>query len=119
MKECTRSGGRRDSGISLNSASRRPERGQNNMRSAYLDGEELTDRPALHRSLSEQLAFPSWYGNNLDALYDLLSTEPEPVRVVICNSAAAAEALGDYWGRFLDVLADTAAEVCTSETQEP
>ena len=39
-----------------------------------LDGELMTDRPTVHDLLSEKLAFPEYYGRNLDALYDLLST---------------------------------------------
>ena len=77
---------------------------------AYLNGGEVPDKQALHRALAEQLAFPSWYGSNLDALYDLLSTEREPVDIVVRNPAALEQALGGYWRCFLSVLKDVGEE---------
>ena len=36
----------------------------------YLDGRALDSREALHQALSALLAFPAYYGKNLDALPD-------------------------------------------------
>ena len=43
------------------------------MRSCTLYGARIADLDALHTALSEGLGFPAWYGQNLDALYDLLT----------------------------------------------
>lgn len=43
---------------------------------------EKIDGPrAFHRLLAEELAFPAWYGGNLDALYDCLTAISRPVRL--------------------------------------
>ena len=39
----------------------------------YLDGRALDSREALHQALSALLAFPAYYGKNLDALHDCLT----------------------------------------------
>ena len=38
----------------------------------YLDGRALDSREALHQALSALLAFPAYYGKNLDALHDTI-----------------------------------------------
>lgn len=42
-------------------------------------------RDALHRVLAEKLAFPNWYGNNLDALYDCLTDLEEETHLILQN----------------------------------
>ena len=60
----------------------------------------------LHRALAESLDFPEWYGNNLDALYDQLTSISQGTLVVLCNfDAADASCKG-----FKRVLADAASE---------
>lgn len=43
------------------------------------------DPTGLHRTFRESLAFPEWYGNNLDALYDCLTEIFEPTHLIISN----------------------------------
>lgn len=43
------------------------------MKQIYLDGNLLSDAAQMHAYLKEQLEFPEYYGNNLDALYDCLT----------------------------------------------
>ena len=38
-----------------------------------LDASKMVSRQEAHRYLKEQLAFPDYYGKNLDALYDCLT----------------------------------------------
>ena len=42
----------------------------------YLDGRALDSREALHQALAALLAFPAYYGKNLDALHDILTGQP-------------------------------------------
>ena len=44
----------------------------------YLDGRALDSREALHQALSALLAFPAYYGKNLDALHDCLTDLSDP-----------------------------------------
>lgn len=43
------------------------------MRKVLLDGNVLADRNTAHRYLKVMLEFPEYYGENLDALYDMLT----------------------------------------------
>lgn len=44
------------------------------MKEILIDCEKLRSRKVLHDYLEEELNLPDYYGRNLDALYDILST---------------------------------------------
>jgi ribonuclease inhibitor len=63
----------------------------------------------VHPYLKEKLAFPSYFGNNLDALYDVLSTYHEPLTICIhCGHTAVAQ--NPQWQSFLHLLHDVSKE---------
>ena len=66
------------------------------MRICVLDGNKITDRETLHKTLAENLSFPDWYGGNLDALYDCLTDFHEDAEIRLVNEAALREHLGNY-----------------------
>lgn len=70
--------------------------------------ENVRSKEELHTLLAEKLSFPSYYGRNLDALYDMLTERTELTCIVIEDSAGLNAALGDYYRRFSRVL--TAAQ---------
>ena len=74
-----------------------------------LDCREMTDKPALHAYLKEKLALPEYYGKNLDALFDILSTYDE-AEVVLREPGAMLNALGAYGCRLLVCFFDAAEE---------
>ena len=80
------------------------------MKTAILNGKKIPDRAALHAALSRELSFPPYYGNNLDALHDLMTEAAEPIRIVLIGKAAFEENLGVYFTRFLRVLEDAQEE---------
>lgn len=80
------------------------------MKTAYILGQEITDRTMLHATLAQQLTFPDYYGENLDSLYDVLCTQAEPCCIVIQNREALQGHLGEYCRRFLRVLLDASLE---------
>lgn len=49
------------------------------MRKAIIDLNIPSTREVLHSYLKEELDLPSYYGNNLDALYDCLTSVTEPL----------------------------------------
>ena len=53
-----------------------------------LDGGKLRYRSRVHRVLARKLAFPAWYGRNLDALYDCLTDLHEDTELVLVNWTA-------------------------------
>lgn len=71
-----------------------------------LDGALMTDRAALHDLLAEKFAFPDYYGRNLDALYDMLSANPEQINVTVIHTEQLLEHLGRYGNSFLLTLQD-------------
>ncbi len=59
----------------------------------------------FHRALQEALGFPEWYGHNLDALYDCLTSLPQTTLVL-----EDFEEMGHFRGGFLGVFLDAARE---------
>ena len=59
-----------------------------------IDCAQIATRDDLHRIFRESLCFPSWYGNNLDALHDSLPTLSGTLRLENWETAQAR--LGKY-----------------------
>lgn len=78
------------------------------MRTVTLDGVRLAERAEAMEYLGGALVLPAWWGRNLDALYDCLTQQGEPVRLCLEHRAAME---GTPFGRLLlRVLADAAEE---------
>ncbi|MBQ7800776.1 MAG: barstar family protein [Oscillospiraceae bacterium] len=60
----------------------------------------------FHQALAEGLAFPAWYGHNLDALHDLLTAIADETRLTLLNF----EGLGPFSRGFRRVLTDAEGE---------
>ena len=69
-----------------------------------LDGREMTDRSAAHDYLARMLQFPTYYGRNLDALYDLLTERREPLEIVILHAEEMKAQMGVYGSTLLHTL---------------
>ena len=80
------------------------------MKSCILDGSALPDAAAVYRKLGEALGAPSYFGNNPDALWDLISEHSgEPIEIVWRHSARSAALLGPQYKQILAVLERAAA----------
>ena len=66
------------------------------MKDITIDCRGIVPRSDLHKAFADALAFPNYYGNNLDALHDCLTEIHEPTRLRLQNWDAAEEALGPY-----------------------
>ena len=73
------------------------------MKVVILDGTNTPTKEALHEYLARELAFPDWYGGNLDALFDCLTAVSEEVTITL-DEAALTESLGPYAQRVEKVL---------------
>jgi len=62
------------------------------MRKITIDCAAVSGLPQLHEVLARELDFPTWYGGNLDALYDCLTAITEETCLSLCHF----EALGRY-----------------------
>ena len=69
-----------------------------------LDGRQMTDRETAHTYLAEQLQFPSYYGRNLDALYDLLTERGEPLEILFTHTEQMKEQMGSYGSTLLHTM---------------
>ncbi len=65
----------------------------------------MTEREAAQAYLKEALELPAYYGLNLDALYDCM-TSADDLELVLDQTEAA----GDYYEKVLQVLEDAAEE---------
>ena len=80
------------------------------METVILDGAEITCIEDVHRAFADALQFPDWYGNNFDALYDMLTVPQETVTVVLRRPTLLEAMLGRRYRTLRRVLRD-AAEV--------
>lgn len=74
-----------------------------------IDGRKITDKLELHAYMKEQCQFPDYYGNNLDALYDVLTERTEPLEICIEYAEELKERLCGYGEAFLEMLQDVSA----------
>ena len=75
-----------------------------------IDGRNVTDKAMLHAYLKKQCNFPDYYGNNLDALYDVLTERTEPLEIKVEHAEELKEILCGYGEAFIETLLDAAAE---------
>jgi RNAse (barnase) inhibitor barstar len=83
---------------------------------ARIDLAGQRDKTGVLRAIGRALAFPEWYGGNLDALYDCLTDLPErrpaPGYVIVLEKLPYTEQFGvEQRDALLDVFRD-AAEAC-------
>ena len=72
-----------------------------------LECEHLLQRGSAHAYLAEKLAFPDYYGKNLDALFDCLSELHD--RTLVLKNVSLLQS-GGYGTRILKVLREAAQE---------
>ena len=75
-----------------------------------IDGKNIKDKLSSHAYLKGQCNFPDYYGNNLDALYDVLTDRTEPLEIVLEHAEELKEILCGYGEAFIEALQDAAAE---------
>ena len=80
------------------------------MKEICLDGAEMPDKAAAHAYLKLKLDLPDYYGNNLDALWDCLSTDLSPKRIVITRPEMIADNLGSYGESLIELFLEAARD---------
>lgn len=76
-----------------------------------LDLSGVEDRTSLHQRLREELSLPSWYGNNLDALYDVLTDMTGPLNIYLIGWEKLQQADPDYFEKLFRVFGDAEKEL--------
>lgn len=70
-----------------------------------IDGEKMVTEADFHQAIARALSFPPHYGNNLDALSDLLGTDvARPLTLHWKHAAASRRAMGRSFDRIVGVL---------------
>ncbi len=80
------------------------------MQVQFIYGSQIHSRAQLHEFLAERLALPGYYGNNLDALYDCLSSHNTNLELIVTETDSLHKHLSSYGESFLRVLKDAAVE---------
>lgn len=80
------------------------------MKEIRLNGAEMVDKATTHAYLKRKLSLPDYYGANLDALWDCLSTDFSPKTISINNPAMIVEHLGPYGESIIKLFREIAAE---------
>ena len=78
------------------------------MEERIIDCAKIRTPEDLHEVLRTALAFPEWYGNNLDALYDCLTEISGKVRLL--DWEIAENNLGPYGKKVKKVIAAAAVQ---------
>ena len=79
------------------------------MRDIVLDLTPFEEKISLHGYLKETLNFPFYYGANLDALHDELTSEMDNLHITVCYPAQPRGKMVDYQPRLLRVFRDAAS----------
>ncbi|MBM7562925.1 barstar family protein [Fusibacter tunisiensis] len=80
------------------------------MKKVYIEGGQSVTKADLHLQIKNKMGFPDHYGQNLDALYDVLSTWDIPVEICVLNPSKLIHNLGKYAEDFLKTI-EEAGEV--------
>lgn len=80
------------------------------MNKILVDGRRMENPSEAHDYLKESLNFSDYYGENLDALWDELTSLSRPTTVVLLYRGKMLENLGVYGKRLLDTLRDASKE---------
>lgn len=80
------------------------------MNEIRLDLTQFEEKISLHSYLKETLGFPFYYGANLDALHDELTSNTNDVRLVVVLPTQPKGRMAEYAPRLKRVFMDAAEE---------
>lgn len=76
------------------------------IKTIILNAGEMKGKKEIHEYFIEKFDLPSYYGKNLDALWDILSERSEITHIIIQGADELLENLGDYGSAILDLFED-------------
>jgi ribonuclease inhibitor len=80
------------------------------MQEIVLNGDKMLDKASTHAYLKRKLALPTHYGENLDALWDCLSTDLSLKRIIIYKPDAMIANLGTYGESIIELFVEVSEE---------
>lgn len=75
-----------------------------------LNGERMDSIEKAHLYMKKKLNTPEYFGENLDALWDVLSCYSEPIKISLKNKDKLIKNLGDYGESIIQVFQDAEIE---------
>ena len=75
-----------------------------------LNGNSMATKELAHSYLKWKLDLPEYYGENLDALWDILSVHSESLEITLYNMEKLKDNLGEYGESIIDLLNDLTDE---------
>ncbi len=75
-----------------------------------LNGKNMTSKQRAHGYIRWKLKSQEYHGDNLDALWDVLSSYDQEVEVSFVNTHKLIEALGEYGESMISVFQDASQE---------
>lgn len=76
------------------------------IKSITIDGRRCKTKEKTHDYLAKKKGFPPYYGKNLDALADVLSTYGKNVTIKLKYTSSIKKNLGDYGEIMLKIFTD-------------
>ncbi|MCR4723013.1 MAG: barstar family protein [Eubacteriales bacterium] len=83
-----------------------------------LNANKMTDRSAAYSYLKSVMRLPEYFGENLDALADCLGEMPRGSVIILIDSQALAENLGDYGLDMIETFREISLEAGFSFIEE-
>lgn len=80
------------------------------MKRVILDGKLMTNKIETHKYLKSQLSICGYCGNNLDALWDVLSIYDKSISIELINCSILVKNLGGYGEALIKTFEDAAME---------
>lgn len=80
------------------------------MNKVLINGENFKNELDVHQFLKSNMSLPDYYGDNLDALWDLLGEVTEPTEIVIKDVHEFIDNLGDCAKDFIYLFDDAQRE---------
>jgi len=80
------------------------------MKVILLNGAKMRDRESAHDYLKRKLSLPDYYGNNLDALWDCLTADFSPKKIIIYNLDKLIETPDSYGESIISLLQEAARD---------
>lgn len=75
-------------------------------RRIHLNGKRMITKEVTHSYLKRKFSLPDYYGRNLDALWDLLSTHLKDTEIQLVHEEALRKNLGSYGQKLLVLFED-------------
>lgn len=80
------------------------------MKNIIINGKHMTNRQTVHLYLKYKLDLKDYYGNNLDALWDVLSDYDVSLKICLINKDVMIKELNGYGQSIIDLFQDVSKE---------